>query len=52
MNKIRPEHIGKTQLAGGKKKCILFHCFPVPPPTLYLWNPDQFLNNILTLISF
>ena len=48
MYKIRPEQIGKTQFAGGKKKksmCIPFHCFSVPPPTLYLWNPDQFLND-------
>ena len=48
MYKIRPEQFGKTQFAGGEKKksmCIPFHCFSVPPPTLYLWNPDQFLND-------
>ena len=47
MYKIRPEQTGKTQFAGRKKKsmCIPFHRFSVPPPTLYLWNPDQFLND-------
>lgn len=32
-------------LQGAGGRCIPFHCFSVPPPTLYLWNPDQFLNN-------
>ena len=38
----------RLNLQGGEKKksmCIPFHCFSVPPPTLYLWNPDQFLND-------
>lgn len=35
----------KLNLQGAGGRCIPFHCFSVPPPTLYLWNPDQFLNN-------